>query len=153
MRLQAGRGQPKKEAEYNALRAMRQESSAHLLVCPSLLPSRPKHDLECLKEGQVYHSEPLARSLAGLFKLKGFHDPTSYSPVEKSTRAVKGERSPDKLAVPSASALPLAALVFLRCVGENDLAEMHSHCKQAVLQLNWRKRGQDRRYDQNPLLV
>ncbi|CCD12175.1 unnamed protein product [Trypanosoma congolense IL3000] len=101
MHLQAKHRQPRKEVEHNALKAMRQESSAHMLVRPSLLLLRQRHDLECLKEEQVYRSEPLARSLADLFKLKGFHDPTSYSLVEKRTQAMKRGRWPDLLYSPS----------------------------------------------------
>ncbi|CCD11603.1 unnamed protein product [Trypanosoma congolense IL3000] len=117
MHLQAKHSQPKEGVEHNALKAMRQESAAYLLVCQTLFPLRQKHGLECLKEEQVYHSEPLARSLADLFKLKGFHDPTSYFPVEKPNQAVRRGRSPDLLEVPS----PSAQFLVVRVVSHKDV--------------------------------
>ncbi|CCD16020.1 hypothetical protein, unlikely [Trypanosoma congolense IL3000] len=53
MHLQARHRQPRKEVEHNALKAMRQESAAYLLVCQTLFPLRQRHGLECLKEEQV----------------------------------------------------------------------------------------------------
>ncbi|KAG8339715.1 reverse transcriptase (RNA-dependent DNA polymerase) [Trypanosoma vivax] len=68
--LQAKHGQPRREARHNSLKAECRESAPHLLECPSLRELRKKHELETLKDGELFFSAQLASFLKELFKLE-----------------------------------------------------------------------------------
>ncbi|KAH8619886.1 hypothetical protein ERJ75_000122100 [Trypanosoma vivax] len=96
MRLQAKRGQPRREVVHNFLKVERKESAAHLAECPSLRELR-KHGLETLKGGEVFFSAQLASFVKELFKLESPSAPTPDEPELRPARAVKRHRSPTAL--------------------------------------------------------
>ncbi|KAH8617845.1 hypothetical protein ERJ75_000339800 [Trypanosoma vivax] len=97
MRLQAKRGQPRREARHNSLKAECKESAAHLLECPSFRELRKKHGLETLKDGELFFSAQLASFLKEPFKLASPSSPTPDEPELRPARAVKRHRSPTEL--------------------------------------------------------
>ncbi|KAH8608365.1 putative Zinc finger C2H2 type [Trypanosoma vivax] len=97
MRLQAKHGQPRWQNRHNSLKVECRESAAHLLVCPSLRELRKRHELETLKDGELFFSAQLASFLKELFKLES---PSATTPDEselRPARAVKRHRSPTEL--------------------------------------------------------
>ncbi|KAH8617560.1 hypothetical protein ERJ75_000368000 [Trypanosoma vivax] len=70
MHLQARHGQPRRQARHNSLKVECKESVAHLLECPNLRELSKKHELETLKDGELFFSGQLATFLKELFKLE-----------------------------------------------------------------------------------
>ncbi|KAH8618890.1 hypothetical protein ERJ75_000230400 [Trypanosoma vivax] len=97
MHLHAERGLPKRDAKHNSLKVECKESVAHLLECPSLRELRKKHELETLKDGELFFSAQLHSFLKELFKLESPSAPTPDEPELRPARAVKRHRSPTEL--------------------------------------------------------
>ncbi|KAH8619520.1 hypothetical protein ERJ75_000158200 [Trypanosoma vivax] len=128
MRLQAKHGQPRREARHNSLKVECKESEAHLLECPSLRELRKKHELETLKDGELFFSAQLSSFLKELFKLESPSATTPDEPELRPARAVKRHRSPTELDTtysPSAAARRIvvcSARAMRKRVREADLS-------------------------------
>ncbi|KAH8616287.1 hypothetical protein ERJ75_000491400 [Trypanosoma vivax] len=76
MHLQAKHGQPRRETRHNSRKAECRASAAHFLECPSLRELRKKHELETLKNGELFFSAQLASFVKERFKLESPSAPT-----------------------------------------------------------------------------
>ncbi|CCD18836.1 hypothetical protein, conserved [Trypanosoma vivax Y486] len=112
MRRQAKHGQPGRQDKHDSLKVENQDSVAQLLGRPSLRELTKKHELESLKEGELFFSAQLASFPQELFKLESPSAHTPGEPELRPARAVKGHHSPTELDTtypPSAAAKRIGA--------------------------------------------
>ncbi|KAH8614859.1 hypothetical protein ERJ75_000645100 [Trypanosoma vivax] len=86
MHRQAKHSQPRRQSKQNSLKVECQDSVAQLLRRPSLRELREKHELETLKDGELFSRAQLPSFLKELFKLES---PNANTPDEQELRPAR----------------------------------------------------------------